>query len=98
MASLKNLILLQCNHQKGLDQHTPQQNVISPFVIHSLDSTIAEVATDNFEFGPVVQEEMRFKGISYLQPFFSVEQNHLCNFGRGYYMEQFCEIILNLGQ
>ena len=30
------------------------------------------------------------------QPFCSVEYNHLCNFGRGYYEEQFCEIILNL--
>ena len=44
---------------------------------------------------------MLFKGISYLelwQPFCSAENNHLCNFGRGYYEEQFCEIILNLGQ
>ena len=52
-------------------------------------------------FGPVVQEEMLFKGISNLelwQPFCSAEQNHLCNFGRGYYEEQFCEMILNLGQ
>ena len=30
--------------------------------------------------------------------FCSVEQNHLCNVGRGYYEEQFCEIILNLDQ
>ena len=54
-----------------------------------------------FEFESVVQEEMLFKGISYLelwQPFCSMEGNHLCNFGRGYYEEQFCEIILNLGQ
>ena len=53
------------------------------------------------EFGPVVQEEMLFKGISYQelwQPFCSVDQNHLCNFGRRYHEEQFCEIILNLGQ
>ena len=44
---------------------------------------------------------MLFKYISYLelwQPFCSVERNQLCNFGRGYYEEQFCEIILNLGQ
>ena len=44
---------------------------------------------------------MLFKDISYLelwQPFCSVEGNHLCIFGRGYYEEQFCEIILNLGQ
>ena len=44
---------------------------------------------------------MPSKGISCLdiwQPFSSVECNHLCNLGRGYYEEQFCEIILNLGQ
>ena len=53
------------------------------------------------EFGPVVQEEMPFKGISYLdiwRPFCTAECNHLCYFSRGYYEEQFCEIILNLGQ
>ena len=51
-----------------------------------------------FEFGLVVQEGMSFKGISYLklwQPFCSAEFNQFCNFGRGYYEEQFCEIILN---
>ena len=26
------------------------------------------------------------------------ECNHLCNFGKGYYEEQFCVIALNLGQ
>ena len=44
---------------------------------------------------------MPFKCLSYLelwQPFCSAEHNHLINFGRGYYEEQFCEIILNLGQ
>ena len=44
---------------------------------------------------------MPFKASSYLelcQPLSSAERNHLCNFGRGYYEEQFCEIILNLGQ
>ena len=44
---------------------------------------------------------MLFKGISYLellQPSCSAKQKHLCNFGRGYYEEQFCEIILILGQ
>ena len=59
-----------------------------------------------FVFGPVVHEEMLFKDIlfkdiSYLElwrPFCTVERNHLCNFGRGYFEEQFCEIILNLGQ
>ena len=46
-------------------------------------------------------EEMLFKDISYLklwQTFCPAEQNHLCNFGRGCYEEQFCEIILNLCQ
>ena len=41
---------------------------------------------------------MSFKNISYLelwQPFCSAEQNY---FGRGCYEEQFCEIVLNLGQ
>ena len=49
----------------------------------------------------MVQEEMPFKGIPYLdiwQPFCSAECYCLCNFARGYYEEQFCEIILNLGQ
>ena len=49
----------------------------------------------------MAQKEMPFKGISYLelwQPFCSAEWNHLYNFGRGYYSEQFCEIIFNLGQ
>ena len=54
-----------------------------------------------FEFGPVIQEEMPFKSISYLelwQAFCSAQRNHLCNFGGGNYQEQFCEIILNLRQ
>ena len=41
-----------------------------------------------------------FKDISYLEltrPFVQWS-NHLCNVGRGYYEEQFCEIILNLDQ
>ena len=53
------------------------------------------------QFGPVVQEEMPFKGISYQelwQPFCSAERNHLCNFGRWYQEEQFCEIISDFGQ
>ena len=45
-----------------------------------------------FEFGQVVQEEMSFKDISYLelwQLFCSAELNHLCNFGIGYTEEHF---------
>ena len=57
-----------------------------------------------FEFGSVVQEEMSFKDISYLElwwSFSSAEHKHLCNFGRRYHEEhskQFCENILNLNQ
>ena len=43
---------------------------------------------------------MLFKDVSYLelwQQFCSTEWNHLYNFGRRYYEEQFCKIILNLG-
>ena len=46
-------------------------------------------------------EIMPFNDISHLefwQPFCSVEKNHLCNFDRGCYEEQFCEIISILGQ
>ena len=52
-----------------------------------------------FKIRPVVQEEMPFKpfkDISYLelwQPICSAKQNHLCNFVRECYEEQFCEII-----
>ena len=52
------------------------------------------------KFGPVVQEEMLFKDISYLefwQPLCSVDLNHLCNFERSH-EERSCEIILNLDQ
>ena len=61
--------------------------VIRSFIIHKMSN-----------FGSVVQE-MSFKDIFYLElwwPFCSAEPNHLCNFGRGYHEEQFCEIILNL--
>ena len=53
------------------------------------------------KFGPVVQEEMPFKDISYLKlwlPLCSVGWNHLCNFGRRHHEEQSCKIILNLDQ
>ena len=49
----------------------------------------------------MVKEEMPFKDISYLelwQPFCSAKRNHLCNFCKRCYEEQFCEIILNLDQ
>ena len=44
---------------------------------------------------------MYLKDVSYLElwrPFGSLEQNHLCNFGRGYHEKQFFEFISNLGQ
>ena len=56
---------------------------------------------NHFELGPVVQEEIPFKDISYLElwwPLCSAYQNHLCNVGRKHHEEQFCEIILNLDQ
>ena len=52
-------------------------------------------------FGPVVQKEILFKDISYLelwQPLCSADRHHLCNSGRRHHKEQFCEIILNLDQ
>ena len=53
------------------------------------------------KFGPVVQEEISIKDISYQElwwPFCSVEQNHLCNFGRGHHEEHSCDVIGNLDQ
>ena len=53
------------------------------------------------KFGPVVQEEMLFKYIPYLelwQPFYSVDWNHLCNFERRHHEEQSRAIILKLDQ
>ena len=54
-----------------------------------------------YVFGTVVQEEMSFKDNSYQelwQPLCSVDWNHLCNFGRKYHKEHFCNLILNLDQ
>ena len=45
-----------------------------------------------FEFGPMVQEEMSFKDISYLElwpPLCSA----LSNFGRRHHEEQFCDFF-----
>ena len=52
-----------------------------------------------FEFRRVVQENMSFLDISYLQLrrlFCLAEQNHFFNFGKGHYGKHSCEIILNL--
>ena len=48
----------------------------------------------NIEFGPMVQEEMPFKDISYLELWW----NHLSNFCSRQYGEHSSEINLNLGQ
>ena len=53
------------------------------------------------KFGPVVQEEMSFKVISYLElllPLVSMDWNPLCSIGRRHHEEQYCKIILNLDQ
>ena len=44
----------------------------------------------------MVQKDMSFKDISFLelwQPIRSADQNHLCNFGRRYYEEQFVKLF-----
>ena len=54
-----------------------------------------------FKFKSVAQEDMLLKYIYCLEvwlPFCSAQQNHLCNFSRGYYEEHFCENIYNLDQ
>ena len=55
-----------------------------------------------FSFGPLVQEEMSLKDISYLElwlPLCLAERNHLnTQFCRGHHEKQFCELILNLDQ
>ena len=53
------------------------------------------------ELRPMDQKEMTFKDISYLelwQPLCSADLNYLCNFGRMYHEEQFCDISKNLDQ
>ena len=50
----------------------------------------------DMKLGPVVQEDMSFKDVSYLelwQPLCSVDWNHLCNFERGHHGEHSCEVI-----
>ena len=72
-------------------------NTIGPCLCNFVKSHNKE----QFEFEPVVQEEMSLKDISFLelwQPLCSKELNNLCNFGRRHHEEQFCEIILNLNQ
>ena len=56
---------------------------LEPFAILEEGTTL----WNYFEFGPVVQEEEPFKGVSYSelwQPICSAERDHLCNFCRGY--------------
>ena len=69
---------------------------LAPFVQKWKKAPCGTTLRNYFEFGPVVQEEMLFTGISYLElwhPFCSAERNHLRNFGRGYQEEKFCKII-----
>ena len=57
---------------------------------------MGNIHVNYMKFGPVVQEEISFKDISYLelwQPMCSVDWNHLCNIRRMYHEEQPCEII-----
>ena len=52
-----------------------------------------------FESGPVDQEDLLFKIFLILSsgdPCVLWSWNHLCNFGRGHYGLNSCEIILNL--
>ena len=52
-----------------------------------------------YEFGQVNKEEVSFRDISLaLVALLFSERNSLCNCARRYYEEQFCEIIMNLGQ
>ena len=55
-----------------------------------------------FKFGPVVQEKMSFKAVSYLSLWWPLLQwsGTICAISEEGIMqeEQFCEIILNLGQ
>ena len=56
------------------------------------------VAIIDYEFRPVVTEEMPYKDTFYLELWWSLcsgEQKHLCNFGREHHEEHFCKIILN---
>ena len=65
----------------------------------NVDGSTDRLKTVYPTFGSVVQ--MLFKDMSDLElwrPFCLVEWNHLCNFGRGHHEEQFCGIVLNLGQ
>ena len=62
---------------------------------------MGNIHVNYMKFGPVVQEEVSFKDISYLelwQPLCSVDWNHLCNIRRRHHEEQSCEIIFNLDQ
>ena len=74
-----------------------------PFVQFLVEDIKSNNSVKLFKFGPVVQEQMLFIDISYLElwwPFCSAKRNNmcLCNFGRGYPEEQFCEISSNLDQ
>ena len=55
------------------------------------EGIIGNIHMSYMKFGPVVQEEMLFKDISYLelwQPLCSLDWNHACDFGRMHHEEQ----------
>ena len=50
------------------------------------------------DFWPQGQNLKKKSHLELWWPFCSAEWNHLCNFCKGHYEEQFCEIILNFDQ
>ena len=75
---------------------------VEPFVQILVEDIKSNNSVKLFKFDQVVQEQMLFKDISYLElwlPFCSAEQNNLClcNFGRGYPEEQFYKNYFEFG-
>ena len=63
----------------------PLFSELEPFVQYWKRASWGTTLWNYLKFEPVVQEEMPFKSISYLelwQPFCSGKRNHLCNFGK----------------
>ena len=88
-------------HFLSSDLVAPLFSRAEPFVQFGLSASWGTILWNYFVFGPVVQVKMSFKYIYYLELWWSlcsIEQNHLCNFGRRHHEEQFCDIILNFDQ
>ena len=47
-----------------------------------VEGILGTILLNYYEFGPVIQKEILFKDISYLEPCMP-ERNHLCNFVKG---------------